>query len=1053
MISIFKSHSLDQLGMQLVQDLGKMDEKDPFLSTGIVVPNLETSRWLKLLLAEHHGFSGNLDFMLPAEWQWRQTRMLYPDLPGLLPSDPMPMTWAIFSVLRDKEQISILPELQSYISRQSGTSDERASWQLARQISAVFDQYLVYRPGLINMWEKKGSGKEVEKWQSDLWNLLDKQWKSQEDRYLTKNKAQLYHEIVKAISEGKFKSAEPVYVFNPGLIPVPLLKLLKETGRWSDLKMFMIEPSAGMHSTGFSPENELLDGFADEALDIHQAVADFIHPESAIQVRNRPAAETSNLHRVQQSIIENRAVPEFPVADHSIHIHSCHSELREVETLHSFLLDQFQKNQELSPDDVLVAMPDPDRYAPFIEAVFGTREPGLPKIPFHISGTYSDGNVLRKAFEHLLNLPDSRFTFSDVMDFVRMPRILKSCNLSEASGDMLKQWFTDNHVEWGLSASHRGEEDQPREELQTWKEAFRRGWMGQLTGGEPGEMHNGSLLYREIRSGDQKQVWAAFSRLIKHLETTRNDCRKNRTCGEWMDLFENWINRFFPGNDDMDRESLKLISVFEKLRKESEISGSSEAVSFPVIRSVLLEALETSGSGSAMFTRGVVFSSMVPVRSLPFKVIALLGLNDDLFPRKPVHPDFDLMAQNPQRGERNRKNEDRNLFLESILAAGEIHYSSYIGKSQKDDEAIPPSPILSEWIDIAAKASHKKPGELVAAERLYGFSPAYFTGSSSSWSKLYLETAQKIGKGEGRGFSFSDALPDPEENVSVNVDKLVRFFGNPVKGFLTERLGIRLSGPEEESDEFILDGLETHMVFQQVFGWILNGMDEKQIHSLLMSSGALPSGWPGERKLHEIIQWVQRAFSEMEERGYRPESGEMEINIWLQDKNLEGFIKSYSKDFLLDINPSRLSGKVLFDGWIRHLCLSVQFPEKEDSIQLCNLRKGKARWHRFRKAENAPELLNDLVSAYMSGLRKPLMFFPKTAYAYTEKLPDEAGAYNAAGNEWKKMNHQTQEEIGERTDHYISHLLGPEAEADFAKWNEIFRRFMQPMADHMEELK
>ncbi|MEX1062405.1 MAG: hypothetical protein WEC12_02275, partial [Balneolaceae bacterium] len=320
---------------------------------------------------------------------------------------------------------------------------------------------------------------------------------------------------------------------------------MKESGLRSELNMFMIEPSPGIDAPDFKTGNELLDGFAEEALDIHQAVAKVVHPES-VRVRSHPVAETNNLHRVQKSIIQNSSVPELSGRDYSIHIHSCHSELREVETLHGFLLDQFQKNPELSPDDVLVAMPDPERYALFIEAVFGTKEPGLPGIPFHISGKYSDGSGLGKAFEHLLNLPDSRFTFSEVMDFVQLPRVLKACNISESSVDMLKHWFRDNHVEWGLNASHRGEEDQPEEKLQTWREAFRRGWMGQLTGGEPGEINNGTLLYREVRSGDQKQVWAAFSGLINHLETTRNECRNSRTCGEWMDLFENWINRFFP---------------------------------------------------------------------------------------------------------------------------------------------------------------------------------------------------------------------------------------------------------------------------------------------------------------------------------------------------------------------------------------------------------------------------------------------------------------------------------------------------------------------------
>lgn len=93
MIKIFKSNRLSRLATLLSSQLDVSAKQDPFYAPSIVVPNLDTARWLQLTLAEERGFAGNLNFMLPAEWQWTQIRKLYPDLPKKLPSDPEPLKW------------------------------------------------------------------------------------------------------------------------------------------------------------------------------------------------------------------------------------------------------------------------------------------------------------------------------------------------------------------------------------------------------------------------------------------------------------------------------------------------------------------------------------------------------------------------------------------------------------------------------------------------------------------------------------------------------------------------------------------------------------------------------------------------------------------------------------------------------------------------------------------------------------------------------------------------------------------------------------------------
>lgn len=79
------------------------------------------------------------------------------------------------------------------------------------------------------------------------------------------------------------------------------------------------------------------------------------------------------------------------------------------------------------------------------------------------------------------------------------------------------------------------------------------------------------------------------------------------------------------------------------------------------------------------------------MRSLPFKVICLLGLNDGDFPRNTKAAVFDLVAKHPAKGDRARRDDDRYLFLEALISAREILYLSYIGRDIRKDEELAPS--------------------------------------------------------------------------------------------------------------------------------------------------------------------------------------------------------------------------------------------------------------------------------------------------------------------------------------------------------------------------
>ena len=123
-----------------------------------------------------------------------------------------------------------------------------------------------------------------------------------------------------------------------------------------------------------------------------------------------PPASNTLLGQIQSDIFYLReggdqdVQREVEPSDSSIQIHVCHSPMREVEVLHDRLLDQFDRQPDLDPAEVLVLVPDIETYAAYIEAVFGTLTDDR-RIPFRIADCgQSQRTSLIETFFALLDL-------------------------------------------------------------------------------------------------------------------------------------------------------------------------------------------------------------------------------------------------------------------------------------------------------------------------------------------------------------------------------------------------------------------------------------------------------------------------------------------------------------------------------------------------------------------------------------------------------------------------------------------------------------------------
>jgi len=438
------------------------------------------------------------------------------------------------------------------------------------------------------------------------------------------------------------------------------------------------------------------------------------------------------------------------------------------------------------------------------------------------------------------------------------------------------------------------------------------------------------------------------------------------------------------------------------------------------------------------------------MRSVPFKVVCLLGLNDTAFPRHDRAPGFDLLAQYPKRGDRNIRDGDRALFLEALLSAREVFYLSYIGQSLRDNQPLPPSVLASELLDYIAENFHVAIDQFVIKHPLQAFSPRNFQNNGRLFSYSADNCAAGIVLEKDRREPppfFDQALSEPDEKwCEVEIARLVEFFSHPAKFFVRHRLGIELPRDREEADDrepFALDSLDRYGIEQQLLDDALDGVVPESALASVRASGVLPPGGTGDVIFDELCTNVT-TFADTIRQQVAVQQPATIIRADIGDFTLSGRIDRVRGDTLLHYRLTRLKTKDFVRIWIEHLARNLT--EQKPAL-LFGKEGDEIAGYEFPPMENAREVLTDLLTIYWGGLCEPLQLFPRSSWTFVEKIfagKDRERARYLAGNDWKS-NENDEKSRGERDDAYIKLAFRNRDDALDEEWERISLSVLGPI--------
>lgn len=1062
----------------LLVELVRLNPLDnPFEQEQILVQSPGMSQWLKIELAKEFGVAANLAFPLPATFIWDMFTQILTDVPQRSAFNKEAMTWKLMQILPTLlDKVEFAP-LKHYLQHDE---DRSKLYQLAEKIADIFDGYLVYRPEWITRWELGQDVVELQNehnWQPILWQALYRHTVTLgQSPY---HRANLYQDFIDKLKTktGDFEQLPSrLFVFGITSLPPRYMDALKAIGEHIDVHLMFTNPCryywgevrdrkylariAARHRQHlvWKDGNSELEGETHQLKgDIDQNAVDELHTNvvgnSLLASMGKLGRDNmfllsqldsheieafvdldrdSLLHHVQADILnleeqQNDQIIDssfhkrvIEPQDHSISVHVCHSAMREVEVLHDQLLAMFDNEPSLKPRDIIVMVADINAYSSAIQAVFGNA-PGERFVPYSISDRTADKeSPILHSFMQLVNLPNTRCLASELLELLETPAVLARFGFNEEEFAQAKLWVEESGIRWGLNL-HTGEEfDLPQTTQNTWQFGIQRMLLGYAMPDSVGVLETESGLlspYNQVQ-GMSAELAGKLAHFIETVSHYRSKLASTQPIESWREILTLILDDFFAVDIEGEAALKSIRDTLSGLHEQIKEAAYQQELSLNIVSQYLKNKLSTTRVSQRFLAGQVNFCTLMPMRSIPFRVVCLLGMNDGVYPRSVPPEGFDLMNGRTRPGDRSRRDDDRYLFLEALLSAQYKLYISYVGRSIQDNTERVPSVLVAELMEYCQHNYCLRGHESLNSDEsgkylldaicylhpMVPFSPEAFSNGHVSYAKEWLPAANRHGSATGQfNRQLSDYLHDAQYPLELDLVELQRFWRLPVQYFFNRRLKVVFEPPlpvVEDDEPFVLNGLESYQIRDNLLEILLHaerqGAKEQQaiIDEFIAqqrAQGKLPIGAFGDLEfetnrvqVQELVEQLTWLCSDEED----DQEVKLSFDILGESKPIEltGWLTQNYRSGLVRFRSGRIRAQDYLSWWIDHLAVNAMGHNKCTHMLGYDRKMGVVHltFAPIVDSDTAKSSLGELIRLFYQGMTTPLAYFPSTALACIE---------------------------------------------------------------------
>lgn len=1078
-LHIHRAERADVLARVLAEVLAS-PQADPFAAEVVAVPAKGVERWLTQTLSGVLGAGGsgdgvcaNVAFPSPAALVAEVLAAASEVAPT---EDPWAQERAVWSLLRVIDA-SLSEPWCAVLARHLGArgtagGEHRAGrrYATAARISALFDSYGAQRPALITEWaaglDTDGTGAPMPDdllWQPMLWRGL-------RTAIGAPSPAERLETACARLRARPDLVALPprLSLFGVTRLPSDQLAVLSALAAGRDVHLWLVHPSPVLWSalselptartraedrSVTAVAHPLLAGLARDVRELQQRLAvpaatgsDTYHPgisarsEDGVAENDSPA---TLLRALQRGIRDDRwpPVPGQAAADGTVQVHACHGPARQVEVLRECLLGLFAADETLEPRDVLIMCPEVEAYAPLVRAAFGQRTSGTPEAqadsdhPAHrLRVRLADRgrgvtNPLLAVIAALLELADGRVTVTQVLDLAAAETVRRRCGFDDDI-ERLREWAAESGARWGIGQRQRQAFGLADFAQNTLNSAVDRILLGVTAGETSDDWLDLALPLDDVDSNDV-DLAGRFAEFIDRLAVCLRDLRGPRPAHEWAAVLGRALDLL---TDVPDAQAWVRTEARQELAAATDHAGEVSLRLADV--GVLLRSRLAARPTRANFRTGeLTVCTMVPMRSVPHRVVVLLGLDDEMFPRASAAEGDDVLAREPLLGERDPRSEDRQMLLDAILAARDALLVFHTGADPVSGAHRPPAIPVAELLDaLRAHAGAAAMPRVVTRHPLQSFDRRNFRADQP----FSFDTAALAGAcaADGPAQPRPAFLPAPlpaADAADVALADLISFAEHPVRAFLWQRLGLRVPEHDEDIADRLpieLDGLAKWELGERLLAARLTGADPAGLRAAEWRRGTLPPFGFGAAVLDEVEHTVDRLVRAAQ-ADYAGQARAVDIAVDLGNgRRLTGTVPEVRGDTLVRTTFSRLAPKHRMAAWVSLLALTVTEDRSWRAVSTGRGQFGRPAWRCELTAPDVPaaaQILRQLVALRDAGLTEPLPVASAASAVYAERRLRGASTDDAIAAAEREFNGGPNGPgpFGDHTDRHLRYVWGP----------------------------
>ncbi|MGI4816536.1 MAG: hypothetical protein ACRYE7_00930, partial [Janthinobacterium lividum] len=727
------------------------------------------------------------------------------------------------------------------------------------------------------------------------------------------------------------------------------------------------------------------------------------------------------LYRLQYDIFKGSLERDTPEQvhyknHHSLSINQCRSYLQEIQELYKYIVCVLNTDKTITLNNILITADNIKPYVFYINNIFNSIKKNSPVI-HSVSKSNQTKKKIILTIKNLFKIKNNHFEYSWVLSLLNTKYLRKKFYIQSSDIKILYSFISDLYIRFGFNKNQFKKMSIPEINTYSWEYAISRITMGY--GAQKNYSIWNNISVYNVSCKKSNVLLGNFINLIITLNQLRKKLLHKKTLKNWLYIITKIINKFFYIPLKYKKFFFILENKWKNIVSEGIIMNYSEKISIDIIEDMFFKDSYSLFKYEAFFTGKINITNLKNIRTIPFKMICILGCIQGSTPSLKKTDILNLATNKTY-------HDNKNIFFETIMSTQKYFFCSFV-KTTTTESTSYASKYIMDIIFYLKKFFYIKKNTFTEKKKNY-INNIYIKHEYNTNNSYFINQKTEYFLHKKKFFSnYKKIKKTTQKNISIK--KLINFWKNPIQYYFKKTLKIpKIDNTTEilsEDELFSINSLNQYYINKKLLKKKILNKNTSSLYNKLKLQNKIPYGYVGKilwKKQEKKINILAKKINAL-----RNSPVKKKINIKIKKYKLSGIIKEINKYGLIRWSANRINYKIIISTWIEHIIYcalysctkSTLLGINNSSIKFLPLKKNKAK-----------KYLKKYLQGYLDGIKKPILILNSGIIwlqsLYIPKyriLNTNTNVYIIAKKNFFKKWHGNSFSTGEKKNIYVQKLI------------------------------